>query len=109
MLKPIIERCNALDIYEKRCIGDTYCELVFYSKDTDAWNGVFTEIFGPAIKPAGTKATKNDLRLTRAYNGIDTNQTLFKKDFDGTTVIAMFWPWSDGTLTTLKITIVETY
>jgi hypothetical protein len=107
ILKEIIEKCSTLNVYKKRCITDKYCELVFYSKDIDEWNKVFTDIFGQAIKPVGTKPTKDDLHLTKDCSGIYDNQTLFKKEFDDATIIAMFWPWQDGTLTTLKITVLE--
>lgn len=107
MLKKIIEACGTLKIQEKRCISDTYCELVFYSKDTDEWNKKFDEAFGRAKKPAGEKITKEDLRLTEHYGGIRDDQTLYKKEFENTTLIAMFWPWQDGLHTTLKMAVLE--
>ena len=106
MLKEIIEKFSTLNVYEKRCVTDKYCELVFYTKDIDKWDKIFTEIFGQAIKPAGTKPTKDDLRLTQDYNGVNTNQTLFKQEFGATMAIAMFWPWQDGIFTTLKIAVL---
>lgn len=107
MLKKIIEKCSTLNIYEKRSVTDKYCELVFYSKDTNKCNKIFTEIFGQATKPAGTKPTKDNMRLVKDYGGISANQTLFNKDFDNATVIAMLWPWQDGVFTTLKIALLE--
>jgi len=104
-LKEIIEKCNTLAVREKRSVTDEYCELVFYSKDTDEWDKVFTEIFGKAVKPSGTKPTKEDLRLTENYGGIHANQTLYKKEADNTTIIAMFWPWQDNSNTTLKLAV----
>jgi len=101
--KEIVERCSTLRIYEKRRIADDYKELVFYSKDTDQWHKIFTDILNPAIKPEGVKPTKDDLALTRDYGGISDNQTLFKKEYEDATVIAMFWPWQDGAYTTLKM------
>lgn len=106
MLKGIIEKCSTLNIYEKRSMTDKYCELVFYSKDTDKWNKIFNNIFHQAVKPAEAKSTKDDLRLTKDYGGICDNQTLFKKEFEGTTIIAMFWPWQDGVYTTLKVAVL---
>ena len=32
---------------------------------------------------------------------------IFKKDFADLSVIAMFWPWSDGTHTTLKVALLK--
>jgi len=107
MLKEIIGKFAALSVHERRSITDEYCELVFYSKDIDEWNKVFTGIFGHAIKPAGTRPTKDDLRLTEDYGGVHNNQTLFKKEFGSAMVIAMFWPWQDKTFTTLKVAVLK--
>lgn len=103
ILKEIIERCSTLRIYEKRRIADDYNELVFYSKDVDQWYKIFADVLDPAVKPKGVKPTKDDLALTRDYGGVSDNQTLFKKEYDDATVIAMFWPWQDGFYTTLKM------
>ena len=106
-LKEIIEKCGRLSVREKRCITDEYGELVFYNREIDEWNKTFADIFGPAIKPAGSKPTEDDLDLTRDYGGIWIDQTLFRKNFDGVTIIAMFWPWQDAIHTTLKMALVE--
>ena len=106
-LEEIMGKCGILDIDEKRCISDDYNEIVFYSKEMDDWNRIFVDILGPAIKPAGVKPTEEDLSLTQNYGGIYKNQTLFKKDFEKATVIAMFWPWQDKVHTTLKMVLVQ--
>ncbi|MEA3560368.1 MAG: hypothetical protein U9R31_01155 [Candidatus Omnitrophota bacterium] len=106
-LKKVIEKCSALSIYEKRFTTDTYCERVFYSKDTKKWDEIFISIFGQPIKPAGINPTKENLLLTEDYGGIYGNQTLYKKEFDNLTAIAMFWPWQDGLHTTLKMAVLE--
>jgi hypothetical protein len=106
-LKEIINKCDTLSIHEERCLNDEFCELVFYTKETDEWNRVFADILGPAIKPAGAKPTEDDQYLTKDYGGIWDHQTLFKKEFDGVTVIAMFWPWQDGIHTTAKMALTR--
>ncbi|MDB4349505.1 hypothetical protein OAA99_00965 [Omnitrophica bacterium] len=107
ILEKIIKRCDALSVYEERCASDEYYEIVFYTKDTDEWNKIFINVFGHPIKPAGARPTKHDLRLTKNYKGVYDNQTLFKKEFDDVTVIAMFWPWEDGNFTTLKMAVLR--
>ena len=102
-LREIIQRYSQLSVYEQRYITDEYSELVFYNKEINEWNKIFADILGPAIKPAGVKPTKDDLYLTKDYGGVYGNQTLFKKEFAGVFMIAMFWPWQDGIHTTLKI------
>jgi hypothetical protein len=106
-LKEIIEKFSALGISEERHSDAEYDERVFYSKEIDNWNKVLTDILGPAIKPAGVKPTKEDLQLTEAYGGIYDNQTLFKKEFEGVCVMAMFWTWQDKVHTTLKMVLLR--
>ena len=104
-LPEIIRQCNGLEISEQRSATDKYHELVFYNKDIDQWNKIFTDILGPPVKPQGEAPTQKDLELTNDYGSIYDNQTLFKKKFDHATVIAMFWPWRDGEHTTLKLAL----
>lgn len=106
-LEDLSERYSNLNIYEKRAATAEYCELVFYSKETDDWNKVIASFLGPPIKVAGVKPTKHDMHLTEEFGGISDNQTLFKNGSDGTVVIAMFWPWQDTAHTTLKIALLK--
>ena len=106
-IREIIEKCSSLSVREERCISDEYGELVFYTKDMDAWNKTFGDIFGPPIKPVGVKPTENDLYLTQDYGGIWVDQTLFKRECGDVIVIAMFWPWQDNIHTTLKIALLN--
>ena len=106
-LKEIIEKCKTFDIIQTRCIEDKYVEIVISNQQIDGWNKVFFEIFGPAIKPAGKKPTKEALLLTKEYGGIQYGQILFKQEIDGNTMIAMLWPWQDGMRTTLKMAVLK--
>ena len=106
-LTEILEKYSDLSIEEKRCISDDYVWLVFYNKEIDRWSKVFNDIFGPAVKAAGAAPTKDDICLTADYGGIRHNQTLFRKEFDDATVIAMFWPWQDNIRTTVKMILVD--
>lgn len=107
ILKDIIEQSNALKIHEKRSLGEDFYEIVFYNIDIDKWNKLFTDILGPAIKPAGVRPAKKDFYLTKDYGSIRDDQTIFKKEFDGFSVVAMFWPWQDNTHTTLKLYLIK--
>lgn len=102
-VKEIIKKCSELSVYEQRVIKDDYAELVFFSKDAIAWEKNIVEALGPAIKSAEAKPTKNALDLTKDHGGIWDNQTLFGKEFNGFSIVAMFCPWQDETHTTLKI------
>lgn len=106
-LKEIIERCGPLEVEERRHQDETYCELVFYNREIDAWHTVFSETLGAPVKPAGRKPTKELVRLTQAYGGIRTGQTLFVREFEDVIVMAMFWPWEDDKHTTLKMALLK--
>ena len=46
-------------------------------------------------------------RLFTEGADVKAGQTLFKKDFEGHSIIAMFWPWQDQAHTTLKIALLK--
>ena len=106
-LSELLKDYSNLNIDEKRCVTDDYVWLVFFNKEVAEWNKIFTSILGPAVKPAGANPSQDDLRLTKDYGGVRREQTLFKKEFDDATVIAMFWPWQDNLRTTLKMILIE--
>ncbi|MBW2056458.1 MAG: hypothetical protein JRJ26_03070 [Deltaproteobacteria bacterium] len=102
-LKEIVGRCNLSSVYEIRHVTEDYGEVVFYNRDMEEWNTVFLDSLGPPIKPACVEPSEDQRRLAEAYGGIWKNQTLFKREFDGFTLIAMYWPWQDQVHTTVKI------
>ena len=106
-VESILSKCSNLDIREKRTVADDYLELVFPTKETKHWKKMFTDILDSAIKPEGKQPSDEQLTMTKAYGGIYPDQTLFRKEFDDTTIIAMFWPWQDDEHTTLKVAIFK--
>ena len=106
-LSEIAGRFAGLQIDNKRVDTEEYCELVFYTKDTAEWDKAIAGFFGPAVKPLKARPSREDLRITEAYGGIQAGQVLFRKDVEGRSAIAMFWPWQDGTRTTLKIALLN--
>ena len=106
-LQDIISNFGTLSIVEKRDVTDSYTEFVIHHQDIHQWDELLTRLLGPAQKLSGKKPTANDLQLTEEYGGIYDQQTLFKKEVDGQTVIAMFWPWGDQSHTTIKIAVLN--
>lgn len=102
-VQEIVAACSTLNIMEQRALTDEYGELVFYRKDLPEWEKLLIRFFGVAAKPAGERPTEEALGLTGDCGGMQDNQTLFKKEANGFTVIAMLWPWQDGAHVTLKI------
>jgi len=108
-LATIIQKCRELTVCEERSMTEEYLELVFYAEDIHWWNEMLIDVLGPAAKSAGIGPTPDHLNLTKKYGGIRTDQTLFRKESEDGSIIAMFWPWQDGIHTTLKIAHVESW
>ena len=107
IVKEIVDKSSALEVFEKRSVSEDYLELVFFNKDMEGWNSIFIDIFGPPLKPQGINPTQEHSQLTSDYGGIQKNQILFKKDHDRGIVILMLWPWSDGEHITLKMAAIN--
>ena len=105
-LDDIIVQARDLGIFERRSLSDEYCELVFFSRDLDAWLRILTGSLGEPRKPAGREPTKADLGLTSQTGGIRVNQTLFEKELGERTIIAKIWPWDDERYMTLKMAML---
>ncbi len=106
-IKDMINSYGNLEIFEQRCISDEYAEIIFLKKDVDKWTEVLADLLGSAVKPAGVKPTEEDLQFTEHHGGIRINQTQYRKDFNGVTVIAMLWPWQDDVHITLKMILFK--
>jgi hypothetical protein len=102
-LEELIEQCRSLTIEQERCITEDYYEFVILSKELGLWYALLTSHLGPAIKPAGAKPDQILSNLTKHFGGLSADQTLYKKDFADSSVMAIIWPWHDGVFTTLKL------
>jgi hypothetical protein len=102
-LSKIICDCQKFNIFEERHNAEEYFEVVFFTKDYDAWIDVLSTHLGEPEKPAGVAPTKEHLGLTEIYGGIRSDQTLFCKNDDSCQVLAMLWPWSDTEHITLRM------
>ncbi len=102
-LKEFTQRIAGLKVHQVREESDDYQERVIFSADIKQWSTVLEEVLGPPAKPAGVDPTGNDLVLCQIYGSIMKNQTLYRKAFGDGTILAMLWPWQDGTHITLKV------
>jgi hypothetical protein len=107
VLKGIIDRFGTLNIHEKRVFTESSCELVFLNKQKNEWESIFSDILGSPVKPQSDVPSEEDISITSGFGGICKGQTLFRREYRGATIIAMFWPWDDPRYTTLKVAIVE--
>jgi len=102
-ISEILEKCGQLKVEENRVNSSSYIEQVIFADEIDQWNKVLTGVLGPAVKPAGQKTTPQYFALTVNFGGIFDDQTLFYKNFENNSIIAMFWPWKNKIYVTLKI------
>lgn len=106
MLKEIIEKLSKLEVFEKRAATDEYHEVVFFTKDLPELENILGGILGECLKPPKARLTKEDACLVDGYGGVRAGQALFRKKFDGFTVMAILWPWQDREHVTLKLALV---
>ena len=106
ILNDVLEKCSQMTINQTRSTSDEYVELVFYTKDLVAWDQILTDTLGSPVKTPKQKAEKDDSRITEQFGGVWAGQTLFKKDNEDSTIIAMLWPWGDNVHTTLKLALL---
>ena len=102
-LKEFTQRIAGINVYQVREVSDDYQEQVIFNADIKKWSTILEEVLGPPVKPAGVDPSGTDLVLCQIYGSIMKNQTLYRKAFGDATILAMLWPWQDGTHTTLKI------
>jgi|SRR3989344_2484034 len=102
-LKEFTQRIAWLNVYQAREVSDDYQERVILNVDIKQWSVALEEVLGPPVKPAGADPSGTDIVLCQIYGSIMKNQTLYRKTFGDGTILAMLWPWQDGTHTTLKI------
>jgi len=107
-IKEVLSKCAGLKRYEVRAEGENYSEVVFFNAQLDQWTAMLAGALGPAHKKPGVRPIKECVELTKAHGGIRADQTLFKKKFGPTTIVAVFWPWQSAPYTTLKIFTIAT-
>jgi hypothetical protein len=85
-----------------------YAQIVFDREDTAAWYQGVQTLLGPPVKTEGQPVTDELIRLTEDFGEIFDHQTLFCMEQEDQRILAMFWPWRDSHLVTLKIMVSRT-
>lgn len=107
MINDILKMAGELEIHETRSEGPEYHEMVVYAKDLGAWEKIFMEALGLAVKPSGSKATDEHLLITEEFGGIEKTQTLYVKKSDLGATLIMLWPWQDKERVTVKMVFIK--
>jgi hypothetical protein len=103
LLNEFLARSAQLPIVERRLASEAYAELVILQEHLSDWEILLSEMFGPAAKPAGAPPTARDLLLSGMLGSIRMEQSLYKREWGGVTVVALLWPWTNGMHITLKL------
>lgn len=102
-LKTLLEPCKVLKILEEREMNQDQINVVINTQDSAKWSAGLEQSLGPALKPAGESPSNLAKKAANEFGGIRKEQTLFVKNIDEYSVVAMFWPWQNDKHTTLKI------
>jgi hypothetical protein len=69
----------------------------------DSLHKTLVGFFGPPLKPAERKPTRQEKKQAEPYGGIRIGQTLYYSADDNAFSIALIWPWGNGEKATVKI------
>lgn len=106
----LIAKLKHLEYSQKKYHVDShgeYAQLVFSNSHMEAWLDCIGGMLGPPIKTAKQPVTEDIVRLTADFGEIFDHQTLFYSEIDMQRIMAMFWPWTNQTSTTLKMMILN--
>jgi hypothetical protein len=82
-----------------------YAQIVFDQRDMREWQRAIQDLMGPPVKTDTQPVTDELLHLTEDFGEIFDHQTLYCLEKDAQRILAMFWPWRDSPLVTLKIMV----
>ncbi|MDJ0802409.1 MAG: hypothetical protein QNI97_06025 [Desulfobacterales bacterium] len=82
-----------------------YAQLVFDRRDLQEWYRCIEEVLGPPVKGEGQPVSDELLSLTEDFGEIFDHQILFCLQKSNQRALAMFWPWRDSQLVTLKLMV----
>jgi hypothetical protein len=104
----LLTQLKHLDYSQKKYHVDSlgeYVQLVFNPDHLQTWLDAISKLLGPPIKTEEQPVTEDILRLTENVGEIFDHQTLYYREIEGQSVMAMLWPWSSQEAITLKIMI----
>ncbi len=107
MLSQLDTKFKSLEIFKQRKASETYREIVFFNKDVKKWDRVLSGKLGSPLKSKWGRPDKSLNKLTRKFGGIRKGQTIYVKEYDDCSIIAMIWPWKDKQHSTLKVSMVN--
>lgn len=99
----LLDELRKAPCQELRSNDEEYFELVVKVSDLPKVNQVLETFFGKPVKPAGTKPSSDDKKMTNEYGGIRDDQTLYHLAAEELYYYSFLWPWANGQLVTVKV------
>lgn len=107
MLSSLDKKFQSLTICKQRKSNDTYREIVFFNKDIKKWDRLLSGNLGTPVKSKWAAPDKSLNKIARKFGGIRKGQTVYMKEYDNFSILAMLWPWKDKQHTTLKLSMIH--
>jgi branched-subunit amino acid aminotransferase/4-amino-4-deoxychorismate lyase len=82
---------------------DTYFEAVIVREHLQSLAQRLAARLGAPLLPPEDRLPQTVQKIIKEYGGIREGQTLYCLSNGGATIVAMLWPWQDGSHTTLKM------
>lgn len=89
--------------HEERTFSSQYIEVVLHTEVIPKIQASLELFFSSPLKRAGDLPSPQILRHAQPYGGIRREQTMYVHRERDKKYLAFFWPWSNGSLVTLKI------
>ncbi len=96
----LFEKLGPFDLREA---DSQHADLVVENDQLDAWINLLDQHLGSPLKKTGEAVNFDAKKLTKAFGGIQKNQTLYVKSYETHHLMAMLWPWQNNRHTTLKL------
>jgi len=99
----MLDKIKSIPLLQLQQQEDRFFGAVMRTEQLNILQPLLTSFFGLPLKPPSGQVTVEVANLTRPYGGIRENQTLYFKTQQDRQILAMIWPWNDGSNFTLKI------
>ena len=99
----LLGEAKKLDCVETRAQLEHYFEIVVAKDALAPAEALLCAYFGAPRKPRDVAPTAEIAAQTRAYGGIQINQTMYHRAGCDGGEFAFLWPWGNGLSITVKI------
>ena len=102
--RDMIDKIKILPLLELQEKDGDFLGAVMTTDNSCRLEQLLNDFFGQPLKPPQTEASAEISQIAGPYGGIRENQTLYlRKGYQNSSILAMIWPWNNGSNFTLKI------